>query len=218
MDFIKKTPYFGKPRLMNFPEVRTFVLSLLDRELPSNLYYHGVHHTLDVCKAVEELSCQEDLSGIDLELLRTAAVLHDVGFIEQYLDNEPLAVSFARKVLPGFGYTTEQIEIIGGIIMCTQIPQNPGNHIEQIMCDADLDYLGRDDFFMISENLKKEWFAYGIIHSEEEYHRKQISFFEQHRYFTKSAHEKRDLQKQLHLSHLKSSWNGYVVELSGTDL
>jgi predicted metal-dependent HD superfamily phosphohydrolase len=203
---------------MNFREVQLFVLNLLDKELPVNLYYHGVHHTLDVCKSVEELSRQENVDGISLDLLRTAALLHDVGFIEQYLDNERLAVKFAHNMLPAYGYTRQQIDIVGEIIMCTKIPQNPRNHSEQIMCDADLDYLGRDDFFIISESLKKEWFAYEIIHSEEEYNRKQISFFEQHKYFTKTAQNKRDLQKQLHLSKLKSSWNGYVVEVSGTDL
>ena len=203
---------------MNFPEVQQFVLNLLNKELPDNLYYHGVHHTLDVCNAIEELSFQENLTGTDLQLLRTAAVMHDVGFIQQYIENEPLAVQFAHEILPAFGYTDKQIEMVGNIIMCTRIPQAPRNHVEQIMCDADLDYLGRHDFFTISDSLKKEWLAYQIIATEEEYNRKQINFFEQHKYFTKSAQAKRNLQKQLHLLKLKSSWNGYVVEVSGPDL
>ena len=203
---------------MNFKEVQTFVLDLLDKELPSNLFYHGVHHTLDVCNAVEELSREEKVYGSDLELLRTAAVMHDIGFIEQYLDNEPIAVKFAQGMLPSYGYSHHQIAIVSDIIMCTQIPQKPKSHIEQIMCDADLDYLGRNDFFRISENLKKEWFAYHIVDSDEEYNRKQIIFFEQHSYFTKTAQCKRDPDKQLHLSKLKSSWNGYIVEISSTDL
>lgn len=203
---------------MKFEEVRSYVLNLLHKDLPSNLYYHGVHHTLDVCNAVEELSQQEKVDGPELDLLRTAAVLHDVGFIQQYLDNEHLAVKFAREFLPTYGYSDQQIEIIGDIILCTQIPQNPRNRIEEIMCDADLDYLGRDDFFLISENLKKEWFVYEIVGSEEEYNRKQITFFEQHRYFTRSAQLRRESQKQMHLSKLKSSWNGYLVEVSGADL
>jgi len=203
---------------MNFKEVQTFVLDLLDKDLPLNLYYHGVHHTLDVCNAVEDLSKTEEISDADLELLRTAAVFHDIGFIEQYQYNEPIAVRFAHQILPAYGYSMQQINIVADIIMCTQIPQNPRNHVEQIMCDADLDYLGRDDFFAISESLKKEWLAYGIIGTEEEYNRKQISFFEQHKYFTKSAQDKRDVLKQLHLSKLKSLWNGYIVEISNTDL
>jgi predicted metal-dependent HD superfamily phosphohydrolase len=203
---------------MNFKEVQTFVLDLLDKDLPLNLFYHGVHHTLDVCNAVEELSRDEKISGDDLVLLRTAAVMHDIGFIEQYLHNEPVAVKFAHRILPSYGYSDGQINVVSDIIMCTQIPQNPRSHIEKIMCDADLDYLGRNDFFSISENLKKEWFAYHLINTDDEYNRKQISFFEQHRYFTKTAQVKRDPQKQLHLSKLKSSLNGYIVEVSSTDL
>jgi predicted metal-dependent HD superfamily phosphohydrolase len=203
---------------MNFKEVQTFVLDLLDKDLPLNLFYHGVHHTLDVCNAVDELSRDEKITGDDLVLLRTAAVMHDVGFIEQYLHNEPVAVKFAHRILPSYGYSDGQINVVSDIIMCTQIPQNPRSHIEKIMCDADLDYLGRHDFFSISENLKKEWFAYHLIKTEDEYNRKQISFFEQHRYFTKTAQVKRDSQKQLHLSKLKSSLNGYIVEVSGPDL
>lgn len=203
---------------MNFREVQSFVLDLLGKELPGNLFYHGVHHTLDVCNAVEEISMEEKITGPDLELLRTAAVLHDVGFLEQYLDNEPLAVRFAHRLLPSYGYSSQQIDIISRIIMCTQIPQKPATHIERIMCDADLDYLGRNDFFTISENLKKEWFAYHLIKSEDEYNAKQIRFFEQHTYFTRTAQVKRDPQKQLHLTKLKSSLNGYVVEVSRPDL
>lgn len=203
---------------MDFKGVRKFVLDLLIKDLPLNLFYHGVHHTLDVCNAVEELSGEENISGDNLELLRTAAVMHDIGFIEQYLNNEPVAVQFAHKILPSFGYSGKQISIVADIIKCTQIPQDPKSHVEQVMCDADLDYLGRDDFFAISETLKKEWLANGIISSDEEYNKRQISFFEQHRYFTKSAQVKRNARKQLHLLKLKSSWNGYIMEVSNTDL
>lgn len=218
MDILKKKPYFGEPRIMNFRGVQKFVIDLLDKELPLNLFYHGVHHTFDVCNAVEELSREENIFGTDLELLRTAAVMHDIGFIEQYLHNEPVAAKFAHSILPSFEYSFEQIHIIADIIMCTQIPQTPKNHVEQIMCDADLDYLGRNDFFTISETLKREWFANRIISSEEEYNRKQISFFEQHKYYTKSAQRKRDALKQLHLLKLKSSLDGSIVEVSNTNL
>lgn len=203
---------------MNFSKVQTFVLDLLDKDLPLNLYYHGVHHTMDVCNAVEELSREEKISGSNLQLLRTAAVLHDIGFIEQYEDNESIAVKFAHQVLPGFGYSTPEINVVADIIMCTRIPQNPRSHVEQVMCDADLDYLGRNDFFAISENLKREWLAYKIINTEEEYNRKQIRFFEQHKYFTKSAQDKRNNLKETHLLKLKSLWNGYIVEISNTDV
>lgn len=188
---------------MKFLEARAFILERLQKDLPHDLYYHGLHHTLDVCNAVEEIAASEDVNGEPLTLLRTAAVFHDCGFLKQYLNNEPVAVDLASKYLPEFGYSPEQIASIGNIILSTRIPQQPANHIEQIMCDADLDYLGRDDFFRISRTLMQEWLAYGIVASEEEYNEKQVRFFTQHAYFTRTAIKSREKKKQEHLIQLK---------------
>jgi uncharacterized protein len=187
---------------MKFEEAKNYILMRLRQELPRDLYYHGLHHTLDVCKSVEELASAESINGESLILLKTAAVFHDSGFLERYVNNEPIAVNFAEKYLPHYGYSREQIKTIGKIILSTRIPQKPDNHIEQIMCDADLDYLGRDDFFQISETLKKEWLAYGIIQTEEEYNQKQVSFFRQHNYFTETSRKIREPKKQKHLQEL----------------
>lgn len=55
----------------------------------------------------------------------------------------------ARTALPGFGYTGEDI-MICGMIMATKIPQSPTNILEEIICDADLDYLRAVNIFIAS--------------------------------------------------------------------
>lgn len=188
---------------MHFQKARTYVLSRLQKELPANLYYHGLHHTLDVCQAIEELARCENVSGDDLILLRTAGLYHDIGFVEQYRNNEPLASRIARESLPEFGYSPAQIDIICFIILATQIPQRPVTHLEMIMCDADLDYLGRKDFYEISDTLFKEWEEFGIVGSLEEWNCRQLDFFQQHQYFTKTAKAKREALKLKHFKELK---------------
>jgi uncharacterized protein len=188
---------------MRFAEARAYILERLKRELAADLYYHGIHHTMDVCNAVDELAEAENLKGESLTLLRTAALFHDSGFLKQYLNNEPAAVELARAELPAFDYSADQIEKIASIILSTSIPQKPVSHAAQIMCDADLDYLGRDDFFSISATLMQEWLAYGLISTEEEYNEKQVRFFTQHSYFTKTAIERREQKKQEHLLQIK---------------
>ena len=184
---------------MYYLKAREYVLKRLQEELSENLYYHGIHHTLDVCQAVEELAYCENVKGDDLVLLSTAAIYHDIGFVVQYQNNEALASQIALETLPGFQYLPHEIDAVCKLIMATRIPHNPQTHLEQIICDADLDYLGRDDFFEISQTLKREWMAFGLISSEEEWYHKQVLFFQQHRYFTKTAKEKREKQKQKHL-------------------
>lgn len=189
---------------MYYQKARAYVLKRLENELPPNLYYHGVHHTLDVCKAAEELALCEQVAAKDLVLLRTAAIYHDIGFIVRYPNNEEVASQIASETLPGFHYQPDDITTICHIILATRIPQNPRTHLEQIMCDADLDYLGRADFFDISQTLKQEWMAFGIISTEEEWNRKQVYFFQQHHYFTKTAIEKREARKNDHLMALQT--------------
>ena len=82
---------------MKFEEAKSYILSRLRHELPTDLYYHGLHHTLDVCESVEEPAQAEQINGDSLVLLKTAAVFHDSGFLERYVNNEPVAVTFARK-------------------------------------------------------------------------------------------------------------------------
>jgi hypothetical protein len=87
--------------------------------------------------------------------------------------------------------------------MATRIPQSPKTHLEEIICDADLDYLGRDDFEVISNYLRNEFFHLGIVNTEEEWMQVQIKFFESHQYFTKTTREKRSRKKMKHLEQLK---------------
>jgi hypothetical protein len=79
--------------------------------------------------------------------------------------------------------------------MATKIPQSPTNLMERVICDADLDYLGRDDYFEISKKLYTE-----INHknelSREDWITLQLNFFTKHQYFTSSAKKLRDTKKK----------------------
>ena len=190
---------------MNFAGARNYIVERLSVELASNLYYHGLHHTLDVCRAVEHLARKENVTGNELVLLQTAAYFHDAGFLEQYRDNEPIAVRIAGETLPRFDYSREQVEVIENIILATRLPQRPHTHLEQIMCDADLDYLGREDYHTIANSLKSELIEYGIIQvqSEKEWNALQANFLQKHVYFTRTAQASREPLKQQHLTEIR---------------
>jgi uncharacterized protein len=194
---------------MDHNSATDFIVTLLRTNLPPNLFYHGVHHTMDVCEVVEDLGIAEKVDKESLVLLKTAAAFHDCGFIKQYFNNETFAATCVETHLPDFGYNSGQIQTIAGLILATQIPQRPSNHLQEIMCDADLDYLGRDDFFEISETLKKEWLAYEVVSSEREFNLKQIKFFQQHMYFTRTSNKRRGKQKEKHFIELQKRCADY---------
>jgi HD superfamily phosphodiesterase len=178
--------------MINFTAVKKFAINRLRKELSRKLYYHSPDHTIDVFNATVRLAKMEKIRGHDLLLLKTAAIYHDIGLIKKYKDHEKESIQIAAETLPEFGYSSEDILIICRLIECTRLPQGAENKLEKILCDADLDYLGRDDFFMIAHKLRYEWEELGYLHSTlKEWYDLQIKFLEEHHYFTNSANDLR---------------------------
>ena len=189
---------------MRYKEVKDFVIEKLRNELKPGLYYHNYKHTLDLCDCVEYLAKGENIQGEDLMLLRTAAVFHDTGFLWQYDNNEPLGCKFAKELLPDYDYSDEQIEKVCDMIMATQMPQNPKNKLAEIICDADLFYIGRDDFFITALRLHREWSENSAMKiTFKDWYLKQKSFVLSHEFFTESARKLLNEKKTHNLSQIK---------------
>lgn len=175
---------------MQFDKAYSFLIEKLENELPPFLHYHNAEHTKDVLSGAEMLAKSEKISGEDLIILKTAALFHDSGFLETYSDHEEISCDMARKWLPRFGYSKEQIEQICQLILATKIPQAPRNRLAQILCDADLYYLGTERYFIGANNLYKELHEAGLVKSREEWSKEEIKFVEAHHYFTATAQKK----------------------------
>lgn len=187
-----------KKSRMEFEKMKDFILEKLEKELPKNLKYHSVAHILDVYHTAIQYAEMEKINETDTVLLKTASLFHDSGFIIQPQDHEKISCGIAQDHLPRFGYSQEQIDKINGMIMATKIPQAPKTHLEEILADADLDYLGRNDFEQISNKLYEEL----GLNDKNEWNKIQISFFENHTYFTESARRLRNEKKQLNLKEI----------------
>jgi uncharacterized protein len=188
---------------IDFAGARQYALQRLERELSPMLSYHSVEHTRDdVLPASKRLAELEGVQGEALCLLLTAAWYHDIGFVEQYADNEEIAARIAAQALPSFGYSLEHIQVIHGIIMATKLPQSPQTLLERVMADADLDLLGRDDYMALNQALRDEMAALGTPSSDEQWYRSQLRFLQSHRYFTASARALRDAGKQRNIEAL----------------
>lgn len=178
-------------------------MNKLSHELPGYLYYHSAEHVQDVYEAAEMLAKHEGISVYETKLLLTAARYHDAGFLKGSQDHEEESCRIAQANLPGYGYHEEEISRICGMIMATKLPQTPKNHLEEILADADLDYLGRDDFFTIGNKLFQELSGFGVISTEEDWNKLQVRFLESHHYFTPTAIQLRQEKKQAHLALIK---------------
>lgn len=189
---------------MQFEKACNYILNKLANQLPDNLIYHGIGHTNDVFAAAKHLATVENFDAYETQLLLTAACYHDSGFLECTTGHELVSCEIARKALPGYGYTVNEINRICGIIMATQIPQRPKDRLEEILSDADLDYLGRDDFDLLGNKLFLELLNLKKVHSKNEWNKIQIEFMENHHYFSNTSIKLRQLKKEKNLELIKT--------------
>ena len=182
-----------------------YALTRLETELPPELSYHSASHTRDdVVPATEMLAALENVSGVDRYLLLTAAWYHDLGYIEDCAAHEAASARLAAAILPQFGYRPADIQIVSTLIMATKLPQSPQTLLERIIADADLDSLGREDFWPLSKALRAELIAMGNDIPMREWLERQILFLRQHRYFTTAAQKLRRSGKQKNIAFLKA--------------
>ena len=189
--------------MTGYLKLRKKIISLLNEKLPEDLYYHGIHHTLDVLHVCNQYIRREKIGRHDAGLLRVAALFHDIGFIESMQEHEKNGARIAAQMMPEYGFTSQDIKKVQGLILATRIPQSPKNFLERIICDADLDYLGRNDFYQISDLLGKELEVYGNIKSKLEWNKLQINFLEAHQYHTDFAIRNRQPKKEERIFELK---------------
>tara|TARA_Y100000310_G_scaffold334725_1_gene415090 strand:- start:952 stop:1524 length:573 start_codon:yes stop_codon:yes gene_type:complete len=160
--------------------------------------YHNFPHAIDVAEIAMKLGEQEGLGEEPIFLLGTAGYLHDTGYIVGRPDNEAQSVIINRPFLVEAGYTVPQIKEVDGMILATKIPTNPQNHMEQIICDADVDNLRREDFFEKGEALSQEF----KVTDKNAWNKQSHGFLTTHQYYTQSARTRRGAGFRRNLSKL----------------
>lgn len=185
-----------------FEKVKSIVVNKL-LKLNSDLTYHCINHTLDVVEQSVRIAADEQvINDRDLFLLKVAALYHDTGFLETYMAHETKSCEIFMADADAYNLSAEEKSVIINLIMATQIPQLPVTLLEKIICDADLDYLGRNDFFAIGDNLRKEFLCYRIVASNQQWEQLQLKFLQNHRYHTQSSQKLREPEKQINFSKL----------------
>ncbi|MBI9060603.1 MAG: HD domain-containing protein [Marinilabiliaceae bacterium] len=192
---IPNRSYQTKYSLIQFMDIQEELLDILEQKLPENLYYHNIKHTIDVVTEVELIGWAEGLSEEELLVLKLAALFHDSGHSIDYKTHEEQSAKIARDILNHYHYPEELIDIICRLILSTKFPPSPKDKLEEVICDSDLDYLGRSDFIPVSNTLYQELKERSLIGTLEEWNKKQLNFIKRHQYYTETARNLREVNK-----------------------
>ncbi|OSZ73594.1 hypothetical protein CAP36_16375 [Chitinophagaceae bacterium IBVUCB2] len=190
---------------MQYEQAYAFLIDKLNRELPAWLTYHNAEHTKSVIEAATYLAKVEHVAESELLLLKTAALFHDAGFLVSHNKHEEESCKLAKKYLPQFGYSENEIETICEMIMATRLPQSPKSQLAKYLCDADLYYLGTAHYAVNTEKMYAEFKKTGFVKTKEDWQLKQADFLSAHTYFTETARMENNTQKNITLQEIKSS-------------
>ncbi|RAI84078.1 HD domain-containing protein [Algoriphagus yeomjeoni] len=191
--------------MKGYRTLRNLVLSDLEANLPKTLTYHALEHTLDVLNVCNQYIKREKIPYKERYLLKVGAIVHDMGFLKGAANHEQVGAGMAENILSDLGVDQRDIDVIKGLVMATKIPQNPQNHLQRIICDADLDYLGRNDYPEISQKLFEELKNMNVISTAKQWKDLQINFLKAHHFHTPFAIKNREPKKQVWLKKLLDS-------------
>ena len=196
-----------KPHTPRLKIVDNYIRELFRDELPSDIKYHDADHTIHPTKGIvasaDRIAKSENISDNDRELLITAAYFHDTGYIRKYDKNEPIAARWAGRVLKLIGYKPIEIVKVQKMILSTDLECEPRTHLEKILCDADLDHLGREDFFELDGKVREGRRARGIdVSDEAKWYKDTLEFIKKHQYYTESQKKLREKGKKKNIKGL----------------
>jgi len=181
--------FFVQMQLLRLGDLEEYVQSMMT-DTSSNLFFHNFKHTWDVYEQVELLAHSENLKDEDVLLLKTAALLHDIGYAIAYQDDiQILSDDMARESLPIFHYKPQQINRICQLMKATHYESIPNGIMEEIMHDANLMYFGRTDYLAQTMCLFREQEKLNIPVNKTQWLTDQIRLLTKHQFYTHAAIE-----------------------------
>jgi class 3 adenylate cyclase len=185
--------FFVRLQMLRLQDLEEYIIQKLEKELPSKLHFHNLPHIIHVHTMVELLGRAEQISDEEMLLVRTAALLHDMGYLMSYAAHEKASCDFALEILPKYKYTEEQIRKVCKLILANIDPYHPKDKVEMIMIDANYNYLSRVDFREVALRIWLEVKEFNDDISFDEWKQEMIALLENFRFHTPTAKKLRDV-------------------------
>jgi hypothetical protein len=179
------------------------IIYKLRLEIGSDILYHDARHTMDVIQSAERIAHAEELDELSILHLKIAALFHDTGYLIDAHNHELKSVELFQNHALGYTLDESSMNTIEELILATRVPQTPQNHLQSILCDADLDYLGRRDFPVLSEFLYLELLCQKRVADRNEWNQMQLQFLNSHCFHTRYASENRVDRKLQNIAELR---------------
>lgn len=132
------------------------VTEILQNQLSEKLTYHNYDHTKMVVDAASMIGKAENLDEESFQILLIAAWFQDTGFRDAYEGHEQKSKTIAESFLKAEKVSPDKVEKVAKTILSTQADEAPKNKIEEILSDANLIHITKDDYEEYVDKLRTE--------------------------------------------------------------
>lgn len=193
-------------------EVEEYVTTLIEKKSSKDYFYHTIAHTKEVVKVAKEISIGENISDEEIEIVLLSAWFHDLGYTEKVVGHEEISAMFASNFLTERTFPADRLDEVISCIIATKVPQKPISLLQEIMCDADLHHLGKENFFERNSLYKKELEAIQKKKLKDiEFITNTIAFMNEHHFFTNYAKKFFLPQKEKNIQELIVQLNSLLM-------
>lgn len=191
------------------------VLQVMREELDVHLFFHDIRHTLDVLEQTVAIGAREEVAPEELCLLKVAALYHDYGYIRGRKKHIDRSVCLFMRDASDYNLTPDQIQRIVSCIRATNFFKKPEGQLEKIIADANLDYLGREDFILNEQTIYLEYLSDNEVANRLEWYEGLLKFMQSHQFYNASSIIKRSDKKTENMTYVKSMIKKYSLEAKG---
>jgi class 3 adenylate cyclase len=186
--------FFTKLQLLRLGDLEDVVFGSLLNNLNEHLYFHKLEHAQKVYNQAFLLCRAEEVDQYDRLLIRTAALFLFTGLTQSHANFENRSAVICREILPEYQYSESQIDQVCNLILATKMPFNPRNHLEKVVIDARMDYIGRPDFTTRIKLFFQELLETGAKINGQQFKHQQLELLYNFEFFTLAGQRLREVK------------------------
>lgn len=181
---------------------------LFEEKLPAGMYFHNINHTRNVVAAATDIAAANRLTDSEIYILTIAAWFHDTGYCYLYHNHEEASIAIAFAKLTQMDFEWAVIQQVNSCIGATRMPQKPDGLIQEVLCDADMAHLAKEDYFSSADQLRQEWAAkLGKVYTDPQWYELNLHMLSHHHYCSPYGKLVLEPMKQANIDQLKGLLN-----------
>ncbi|MFZ1518715.1 MAG: Pycsar system effector family protein [Ignavibacteriaceae bacterium] len=201
-----------------FNSAKMFVSEMFEGNQAKDFTYHNLNHALEVVDNVVEIGKNSDLNESEINILKLAAIFHDVGWITDLNNHEKKSGEIASKFLSSYGLEQSEIMKVLDLIYITDLKMTPTTLPQMVLRDSDILHIGQKGFYSKSQLLRSEKNVLkNKVFSELEWVESNLDFISSNNFYTEYAKANYEQKRLKNILKLKTKRDELMDEIKTTE-